>query len=87
MIWTTGNLPTSRTSTRQAGFSGTARWRSALPDESRQNASPPFDPGTRLVFSRVPRIISPLTFTFTFHFDSHPHPGMDAALKEMFTLR
>src|SRR5260221_2650128 len=38
----------------------TTRWRSTLPDESRQDASPPLVSSTRLVSSRVPQ-----------HFTSH----------------
>ena len=71
----------------------------ALPDQSRQDASPPYY--SPLVFfvtilialPRYPALLAPGSPSFSlacrglFHLDFHAHPGMDAALKKMFTFR
>src|SRR5882762_1599635 len=74
-----------------AEISGKARWRTALPYESRQDGSPPRDlsavpPRYLALLAPGSRSIS-LACHGSFHFDFHAHPRMDAALKKMFTFR
>src|ERR1700682_6724268 len=62
-----------------------------MPDESRQDGSPPCDLLTvspRFLVLRAPgsRTLT-LACLGSFHLDFHAHPRMDAALKKMFTFR
>src|SRR5882762_544315 len=74
-----------------AGISGKARWRATLPDESRQDGSPPRD--LSAVPPRYLALLAPGSHSISlachgsFHLDFHAHPRVDAALKKMFTFR
>src|SRR5882672_2203624 len=74
-----------------AEISGKARWRTTLPDESRQDGSPPRD--LSAVPPRYLALLAPgsrslsLACHGSFHLDFHTHPRVDAALKKMFTFR
>src|ERR1700676_1994514 len=62
-----------------------------MPDESRQDGSPPCDllavPPRYLVLRAPGSRTLTLACLGSFHLDFHAHPRMDAALKKMFTFR